>query len=135
MQAAHYDVDVAICHLTKAVHAFPPLAVNSEVMRSGHRAVDVLTVGTKGGLHHPRKRLEYVAVVVVAAAQPALRAAAGLWAEQRFKATPAVSQFGDPTTVRRGVAQCNPKQRCPSMGTKRRSKSTSLDDRTNIGSH
>ena len=57
--ANHADVDIAICKLTVAVHAFPPVAVNPEVMKSGHAPVEVLTVGTKGGLHHPRKRLEY----------------------------------------------------------------------------
>jgi hypothetical protein len=57
--AAGHDEDIAICHLTRAVHAFPPLAVNPVVMKTGHGAVDVLTVGTMGGLHHPKKRLEY----------------------------------------------------------------------------
>ena len=57
--ANHADVDIAICKLTVAVHAFPPVAVNSEVMKTGHAPVEVLTVGTMGGLHHPRKRLEY----------------------------------------------------------------------------
>ena len=61
ISANHADVDIAICRLTVAVHAFPPIAVNPEVMKPGHKAVDVLTVGTMGGLHHPKKRLTFEA--------------------------------------------------------------------------
>lgn len=57
--AAHGDVDIAICKLTREVKAFPPIAVNSEIMKKGHRSVEVQTVGTMGGLHHPKKRLEF----------------------------------------------------------------------------
>ena len=53
------DVDIAICQISVPVGAFPPLTINSEVMKTGHKPVDVLTVGTKGGLHHSQKRLEY----------------------------------------------------------------------------
>ena len=53
------DVDVAICHLTARVGAFPPISVNPHVMKTGHKAVTVLTVGTMGGLHHPTKKLEF----------------------------------------------------------------------------
>ena len=59
ISASHLDVDIAICHLTVAVHAFPPLAINPTIMRTGHGPTEVLTVGTKDGLHHPKKRLEY----------------------------------------------------------------------------
>ena len=55
------DVDIAICHLTAKVGAFPPVAVNSNVMKTGHKAVEVETIGTMGGLHHPTKKLEYEA--------------------------------------------------------------------------
>ena len=41
--------------------AFPPVAVNSNVMKTGHKAVEVETIGTMGGLHHPTKKLEYEA--------------------------------------------------------------------------
>jgi len=54
------EVDVAICRLTAKVGAFPPVAINPEVMKSGHGSVDVTTIGTKGGLHEVGpKRLEY----------------------------------------------------------------------------
>jgi hypothetical protein len=55
---ADHDTDIAICHLSAAVHAFPPVAVNPEVYKSGHKAVSVLTIGTKGGLHEVHKKLE-----------------------------------------------------------------------------
>jgi len=52
------DEDVAICHLTAAVHAFPPVAISPIVYTSGDR--DVITIGTKGGLHEVGpKKLSY----------------------------------------------------------------------------
>ena len=34
ISASHRDVDIAICHLTVAVHAFPPLAINPTIMKT-----------------------------------------------------------------------------------------------------
>eukprot|EP00035_Acanthoeca_spectabilis_P031971 m.16577 g.16577 ORF g.16577 m.16577 type:complete len:441 (-) comp5063_c0_seq1:97-1419(-) len=56
-------VDVAICHLTVAVHAFPPVWINPEIYRLGHHRPNtyVYTIGTKDGLDPVYKRLEYEA--------------------------------------------------------------------------
>lgn len=55
------DQDVAICHLTAAVHAFPSVKVNPEIYKTSHHAKqDVFTIGTKDGLHVVGpKKLEY----------------------------------------------------------------------------
>jgi hypothetical protein len=54
------DQDVAICKLTRAVGAFPPVKVNPEVYKTGHARVDVYTIGTMDGLHEVGpKKLEY----------------------------------------------------------------------------
>ena len=44
------DQDVAICALSAQVHAFPSVKVNPVVMKIGHPAESVLTIGTKQGL-------------------------------------------------------------------------------------
>ena len=61
ISANHADVDIAICRLTVAVHAFPPIAVNPEVMKPGHKAVDVLTVGTILDLFGRQRELNFLA--------------------------------------------------------------------------
>ena len=59
---ANNDEDVAICRLTAAVNAFPPVNANPQVYKTGHGATSVYTVGTMGGLHVVGpKRLEYEA--------------------------------------------------------------------------
>ena len=60
VKANGYDVDVAICRLKTAVHAFTPFTLNSDKYTTSHHGKPVITVGTSGGYHASApKALEY----------------------------------------------------------------------------
>ena len=60
VKANGYDVDVAICMLKAAVHAFKPFTLNSDKYTTARHGGPVITVGTSGGYHASTpKALEY----------------------------------------------------------------------------